>query len=131
MVTTNRIMDMLSERRRELLDELDAVERAIAALENPAVTIADAPAVADTPAGDDDLAGETAADLAPPRRVTARRVMSDTHKHAVSIGKHKARHAREAAKGLARELPDDSFVPAIGRRGAAQSPRLVKRPPGK
>ncbi len=61
-------------------------------------------------------------------RIKSRRVLSDSHKEALVIGKRKARHAKEAAKGLARELPADSFVPAIGRRGDHQPPRLVKGP---
>ncbi len=64
-----------------------------------------------------------------PTRVRPRRVLSDAHKHALTAGKRKAREAQDAAKGLAREMPADSFVPAIGtRRGDPQTPRLVKRP---
>ncbi len=66
-----------------------------------------------------------------PTRVAPRRVQTDSHKHAVSMGKRNARHAKDAAKGLARELPGDSFVPAIGTREDRQLPRLVKQPPRK
>jgi hypothetical protein len=63
-----------------------------------------------------------------PRQVKSRRTQSDSHKHAVSVGKRKARNARDAAKGLRREVHDDGFVPAIGSRGDREPPRLVKRP---
>ena len=62
-----------------------------------------------------------------PTHVKARRTQSDAHKHAVSVGKRKARNARDAAKGLRREVHDDDFVPATGRRREHEAPRLVKR----
>ena len=76
MVDMNRIRSMLAEKRRELADQLDAIDRAIAALNG---------------------AGTSVAETRP-------------------------------AKGLVREMPDDSFVPAIRTRGESQAPRLVKRP---
>lgn len=63
-----------------------------------------------------------------PTRVKARRTQSDSHKHAVSVGKRKALNARDAAKGLRREVHDDDFVPAVGSRRQVGVPRLVKRP---
>ena len=36
--------------------------------------------------------------------------------------------AHDVAKGIAREMPGDAFVPAIGTRGDRQPPRLVKTP---
>jgi len=62
-----------------------------------------------------------------PTQVKARRTQSDSHKHAVSVGKRKARNARDAAKGLRREVHDDDFVPAVGSKREAEAPRLVKR----
>ena len=122
MATLNQIVSMLQEQRRELLEQLSAVDRALAALEGgeaaaPA-TLPAAPAVVDAPAEAREVL---------PRRVTARRVMTDPHREAVIAGKRRARNVREAAKGLARELPDEGFVPAIRRRGDDQAPRLVKR----
>jgi hypothetical protein len=55
-------------------------------------------------------------------------VLSDSHKQALIAGKRKAREAHDVAKGLAREMPDDAFVPAIGTRGDGQVPRLIKTP---
>ena len=122
MVTLNRILRMLQEQRRALLDQIDAVDKAIAALNSTGV------AVANTQPGDPDVPAEEPASAVLPRRVTPRRVLSDSHKEALTVGRRKAREARDAAKGLAREMPGDSFVPAIGTRGDRQPPRLVKRP---
>ena len=106
--TRDRTVALLEEQRQALLEQLDAIDKAIAAL---------------TSAPDEHAAGAVL-----PRRVAPRRVLSDSHKQALVVAKRNARHAHEAAKGLAREMPVDSFVPAIGRRGERQAPRLVKRP---
>jgi hypothetical protein len=122
MATLKRIVDMLEAQRRELQDQLDAVGKAIAAL-----NAAGRPAAEATPAEPDPPADGPASAVLP-RRVTPRRMLSDSHKQALVVAKRKAREAHDAAKGLAREMPDDSFVPAIGRRGDRQAPRLVKQP---
>lgn len=122
MATLNRIKRLLDEQRRALLDQLAAVDRAIAALDGAGADVADTRA-----AGADAPADETTGVVA--RRVKTRRVLSDSHKQALEIGRRKAREARDASKGLAREMPDDAFVPAVGVRGSdRQPPRLVKRP---
>jgi hypothetical protein len=122
MVEVNRILSMLEERRRELLDQLDAIDRAIAALNSAGTPVAETrPAEPDVPA-------EHTASTVLPRRVKPSRVLSDSHKEAVTVGRRRARAAKDAAKGLAREMPDDSFMPAIRTRGDSQPPRLVKRP---
>ena len=119
MVEVNRIRRLLGEKRRELVEQLDAIDKAIAALGSADATAAEIP-----PAEP-----EISAEPAPgPQSLKPRRVLSDAHKAAVSAGKRRARAARDAAKGLAREMPDDSFVPAIRTRGGSQPPRLVKRP---
>ncbi len=130
MVTLNRIISMLGEQRRELLAQLDAIDRAIAALNGGGHAVADTPPVepAVEPAVEPDVPAEHAATAVLPRRVTPRRVLSDSHKQALIVGRRKAREVRDAAKGLAREMPADSFVPAIGTRGDRHAPRLVKRP---
>ena len=122
MVEMNQIRSMLEEKRRELADQLDAVDRAIAALNSAGTPVAETrPAEPDVPA-------EHTASTVLPRRVKPRRVLSDSHKEAVTVGRRRARAAKDAAKGLAREMPDDSFVPAIRTRGDSPSPRLVKQP---
>ena len=112
---------MLEEQRRELLDQLAAVDRAIAALGGGGTETATGhPDAAQVPP--EDIAG-----VVRPRQVKARRVLSDSHKQALIAGKRRAREARDVATGLAREMPDDAFVPAIGtRKGDRQPPRLVK-----
>ena len=109
MVEVDRILSMLGEKRQELADQLDAIDRAIADLTSTGASVAETPSIVARP-------------------VKPRRVLSDAHKAAVSAGKRKALVAKDVAKGLAREMPDDSFVPAIGTRGDSQPPRLVKRP---
>ena len=122
MAEMNQIRSMLEEKRQELADQLNAVDRAIAAL-NSART-----PVTETRPTEPDVRAELTVSAALPRPVEPRRVLSDAHKEAISAGKRRARAARDVAKGLARELPDDSFVPAIRTRGDSQLPRLVKRP---
>ena len=116
------IVRMLEGQRRELVDQLDAVDRAIAALGSVGTEAAQAGTDAtDAPA-------VRAAGTVLPTRVKAKRVLSDSHKQALIAGKRKAREAHDVAKGLAREMPDDAFVPAIGTRGDGQVPRLIKTP---
>ena len=122
MVTLNPILRALEAQRRELLNQLDAVDRAIAALNSIGTAVETTP-----PDGPDVPAGRTARAVHP-RRVASRRVLKEAHLQALIAGGRKARQARDAAKGLARDVPDDSFVPAIGTRGDRQLPRLVKRP---
>ena len=122
MVEMNRIQSILEEKRLELADQLDAVDRAIAALNSAGTP------VAETRPADPDVPAEHTASAVLSGPVKPRRVLSDAHKEAVSAGKRRARAAKDVAKGLAREMPDDSFVPAIKTRAASQPPRLVKRP---
>ena len=123
MVDVKQILGMLNEHRQQLQRQLDAIDTTIAALAAGSV----AP-VADTSLAEPVTRAEAPANAAPSTRIKPRRVQSDAHKEAIIVGKRRARAAREAAKGLAREMPDDSFVPAIRVGGECQSPRLVKRP---
>src|SRR5688572_6045692 len=111
---------MLEARRRGLLDQLAAVDRAIAALGS-------APDVPEAPPAAPEVELEPIAATVLPKQFKARRVLSDAHKQALVAGKRKAREAHDVAKGVAREMPDEGFVPAIGTRGDRQPPRLVKK----
>jgi len=122
MVEMNQIRSMLEEKRQELADQLNAVDRAIAALNSGSTP------VTETRPAEPDVRAELTESAVLPKPVEPRRVLSDAHKEAISVGKRKARAAKDVAKGLAREVLDDSFVPAIRTRGNSQSPRLVKRP---
>jgi hypothetical protein len=112
MADLDRRISTLQEARQELLKQLDAIDKAIAALSGA------------QPAHVDDTIGE---ETVIPTRVRPKRVLGESHKEALAIGRRKARHAKDAAAGLAREMPDDSFAPAIGPTGGNQSPRLIKR----
>ena len=125
MVEMNQIRSTLEEKRQELADQLSAVDRAIAALNSAKTPVTETrPAEPDV---ESDVRAEVAVSAVLPRPVEPRRVLSDAHKEAISAGKRRARAAKDVAKGLAREVPDDSFVPAIRTRSNSQSPRLVKR----
>ena len=123
MATLDRIRRDLNEQRQELLEQLAAVDSAIAALAGVATAAADAPsAQPDAPPVD------PADDPMVPRRVKPKRELTDLHKQKLVASSRRAREVKDAAKGDARELHDASFVPAIGKRGGGQAPRLVKRP---
>jgi hypothetical protein len=122
MVDLSGIVSTLELKRQELLQELDAVDQAIAALRS-------APA-RDVRVENAENRQPAAAPAEPliPTRVRARRVLGEAHKQALTMGRRKARQAKDAAAGHAREMPDDSFVPALAARGTDQLPRLVKKP---
>ena len=121
MTSLKQIVRLLEGQRRELLDQLDAIDRAIAALGNVGTEAAAPPPIAA------DVPAEGAEEMLP-TRVKAKRVLSDSHKQALIAGKRKAREAHDVARGIARAMPDDGFVPAIGTRGDGQVPRLIKAP---
>lgn len=95
-------VNLLRARRDELLDQLKAVDAALAA-----------------------LAGSGGAVL--PTRIKAPKTLSDGHKHALNEGRRKARHAKEAAAGFARELQELSPGLTTASSSAGRQPRLVKR----
>jgi len=125
MVDLNRIVSTLELKRQELLQALAAVDKAIAALRGAS---AGDTVVEDV---DDRPPAEVSASASPPlmpTRVKARRVLGEAHKQALTMGRRKARQAKDAAAGHAREMPDASFVPALAARSTDQLPRLVKKP---
>jgi hypothetical protein len=130
MADLEHIVRMLERQRRELVDQLAAVDKAIAALNG---TAADRHARHQTQAGGDarrappDIPTEDPPATTLPRRVKPKRVLSDAHKQAMMAGRRKARDAYDVAAGLAREMPDEDFVPAIGGRGDRQEPRLITK----
>ncbi len=106
----------LRAKRTELLNQVDAIEIALAALAAAGITAASAPEPQAEAAGE-----VTSPPL--PTRVKARRVLSDEHRHALLDGRRMARHRRAVAEGRARELLDPRPSPSE----AAGLPRLVKR----
>ena len=127
MVDLNGIVSSLELRRQELVKELEAVDQAIAALRG-ASTVGGVAETETVQAAQTAEASATAIPPLVPTRVKAKRVLGDAHKQALTMGRRKARQAKDAAAGHARELPDDSFVPAVAARSADQLPRLVRRP---
>ena len=124
MVDLDGRMSRLKAQRQGLLNQLAALDQAIAGL-------------AGTPSADvdhrKDAARETVERVASPRsrviptRIKANRTLSESHQQALTAGRRKAREAKDVAAGLAREMPDESFVPALAPRSGSQPPRLVKR----
>ena len=119
MVDLGTPAKMLQARREELLRELHAVDEALAALasERTAGNTADP---------DRAPAAEDSTSAVVPTRVRPQRVLSDDHRQALTEGRRKARHSKDAAAGRAREMADPSpgLAPATEATGF---PRLVKR----
>lgn len=109
---------MLRAQRVALLEQLDAIDKALAALTSPGIAVANAREL-------DLEAAEEATRPVAPTQVKARRVLSDEHRQASIEGRRKARHARDAAAGRVRE---PGPAPGLARAStAARLPRLVKR----
>jgi hypothetical protein len=110
---------LLRAKREALLGQLDAVDRALAALTAAGIIVANAELHTAKPA-------EEATSPVVPTRVKPRRVLSDEHRHALAEGRRKARHAKDAAAGRARETPDPTpgWAPTST---PTDHPRLVKR----
>lgn len=124
MVDTDPIVSMLEAKREDLSKQLDAIDRAIAALRSVQS------AEVDARSGRQEQTPEVVANATPPvspTRVKAKRVLGESHKEALSKGQRKAREAKDVAAGLAREMPDDSFVPALAPRSGKQLPQLIKK----
>src|SRR5678816_4176449 len=100
MVDLHVAVSLLKAKRNELADQLDAVDKALAALTG---FTGDGSA---TPGANPAATTETDPGIVIPTRLTPRRTLSDDHKHAMSEGRRKARHAKAAATGHARELSD-------------------------
>lgn len=127
MVDLNRIVGTLQATRRELTQQLDAIDKAIAALTGAQST--DVAGVPDATAAALSIVAapsDTPLPLAP-TRLRPKRVLAEAHKEALAKGRRRAREVREAAAGRARELPDDSFVPALAPASGTQPPRLIKK----
>jgi len=121
MVDLKDAVSLLRAKRKELIDQLDAVDKALSALSGVAGTVTMAPE-ANPPE-----APERTPNTVLPTRLNPRRTLSDEHKHALKEGSRKARHSKYAAAGLAREITDPSPGLASGSRAGGQPPRLVKR----
>ena len=106
----------LHAKRTELLNQVDAIDTALAALATAGITVVSAPEP--LPEAPDDITTPVVA-----TRIKARRVLSDEHRQALLDGRRMARHKRAVDEGGAREL----LAPSPAPSEAARLPRLVKR----
>jgi hypothetical protein len=120
MVNLNDAVSLLRAKRSELLDQLQAVDNAIAALGGLSVAVTTTPD--GRPAEEEKASGGVV-----PTKLKSPRMLSDDHKHALNEGRRRARHSKAVAAGFAREMLDSSpdVTPAAADGGR---PRLVKRP---
>ena len=95
----------LRAKRTELLNQVDAIDTALAALATAGITAVDAPTP--QPEAVDDVTAPVV-----PTRIKARRVLSDEHRQALLDGRRMARHRRAVAEGSARELLAPSPAPS-------------------
>jgi hypothetical protein len=107
MVDLSETVRLLRAQRKELSDQLDAVDKALAALGEP-------------------RAGETVAEILP-TRLQPPKQLSDEHRHALKEGRRKARHSKEVAAGRAREMSDPRSGLASTSGDGDGRPRLVKQ----
>ena len=106
----------LHAKRTELLNQVDAIDTALAALATAGISVVNVP----------EPQAEAADDVTSPvvpTRIKARRVLSDEHRQALLDGRRMARHRRAVDEGRAREL----LAPSPAPSEAAELPRLVKR----
>jgi len=106
----------LHARRTELMNQVSAIDTALAALAAAGITVVNA--AEPHPAAAADVTSPVV-----PRRVKARRVLSEGHRQALLEGRRMANHRRAVDEGHAREL----LVPSPALSEAAALPRLVKR----
>jgi hypothetical protein len=121
MVDLKDAVSLLRAKRKELTDQLDAVDKALAVLCGVAGT------VTITPEANPPEASEVKPNEVLPTRLNSPRTLSDEHRHALKEGRRKARHSKDAAAGLAREMADPSPGLASASHARSQPPRLVKR----
>ena len=125
MIDLNDAVRLLQAKRKELADELDAVDNALAALRRVGGAGSEAPR--ENPAPPPDTAPpDTAPSVVLATKLKPRRTLSDEHKRSLSEGRRKAHQLKAAAAGLARELLDQAPALAASSEGVRQ-PRLVKR----
>jgi hypothetical protein len=125
MVELSGIVSTLRATRRELASQLDSIDKAIAALTSAPPSTDVAGVAAATVAAQPDAPLPLVA-----TRLKPKRVLADAHKEALAKGRRRAREVREAAAGRAREMPDDSFVPALAPASGTEPPRLIKKQRG-
>jgi hypothetical protein len=119
MVDLNDAVRLLQAKRQELVAQLEAVDSALAALRS-VVDAASTPPAEEPPEA-------TQPSSVVPTKLKPRRTLSDEHQHALTEGRRKARHAKDAAAGHARAMIDPFAGPAPAPAADSGQPRLVKR----
>jgi hypothetical protein len=121
MVNFSDAVKLLRAQRQELSDQLDAVDKALAALgERRGVP---GTGCEGNPEGS---AGETVTEVMP-TRLKSPRMLSDEHRHALKEGRRRARNSKEVAAGRAREMSDPRPGLASALIANDRHPRLVKQ----
>jgi hypothetical protein len=123
MVHLERSIQLLLATRGGLLDQIDAIDRAVAALRGEA-TLPTA-----TQAKPSAVAAVSTPEVVV-QKVRPRRVLSDEHRQKLADGRRKAREAKGVVSGDVRESVGDTFVPALAVT-VDETPRLVKRSPAR
>src|SRR3954454_2271897 len=100
MIDLNDAVRLLQAKRKELGDQLAAVDKALAALSGLGA------AVTTTPRRNPEETTEKAPTTVLLTRLKPRRTLSEEHKHALNEGRRKARHAKDVAAGVARAMTD-------------------------
>jgi len=120
MVNLSDAVSVLRVKRKQLSDQLDAIDQTLAAM------VASGASTTRSEANPQETAGVTVSEV-PPTRLKPPRTLSDEHRHALKEGRRKARHSKEAAAGRAREMADPwpGLAPASSADG--RGPRLVKQ----
>ena len=119
MVNLSDAVRLLRAQRKELSDQLDAVDKALAALGEPRGV----PSSEGNPQG---APGETVTEVLPTRLKPPRK-LSDEHRHALKEGRRKARNSKDVAAGRARDMPDPRPGLASVSSADDRRPRLVKQ----
>ena len=115
-IDLERSLRTLHAKRTELLNQVHAIDTALAALATAGISIVNA-------AEPQAEAADGVPSPVAPTRIKARRVLSDEHRHALLDGRRLARHRRAVDEGRAREL----LAPSPAPSQAVVLPRLVKR----
>ena len=121
MVNLSDAVRLLRAQRQELSDQLDAVDKALAALGEPRGV----PGTG-SEGNPEGSAGETVTEVIPTRLKSPRK-LSDEHRHALKEGRRRARNSKEVAAGRAREMSDPRPGLASASSANDRHPRLVKQ----
>lgn len=120
MVNLSDAVSLLRAQRKELSDQLNAVDKALAALGEPRGVLGTRSEGNPREAAEETVTAVLPTRLQPPRK------LSDEHKHALKEGRRKARHSKEVAAGRAREMSDPRPGLASASSAHDRRPRLVK-----